>query len=117
SGNNNSGQVVGYFTNGSTSQGFLRSTGGSVSIISAPGASDTFASDINASGEIVGYSFGGTYQGFILVGNTFSPLNVPGATDTLASASNNVGEIVGSYDEGGSSPFQGFLDNNGVFST
>ncbi len=90
-----------------------------------PGASSTYPSGINNSGQIVGNFYytdaSGTHsQGFLKTGNTFEPITYPGAAETQVSGINNLGEIIGVYYGQGAFPEQevhGFLYRNGVFTT
>jgi probable HAF family extracellular repeat protein len=86
----------------------------SFSTIDVPGASATWATGINDSGEIVGYfdDSKGTH-GFVYVEGQFNKIDVPGVSgNTLAMRINNSGHIVGTV--GGT---HGFLDVSGNFST
>ena len=81
SGINNSGQIVGQYSNTGGTHGFLLS-GGVYTTLDAPGAISTEAYGINDAGQIVGqYSdnTGGTH-GFLLSGGSYTTLDVPGAT-------------------------------------
>src|SRR5215831_9189298 len=90
--------------------------------IDYPGADVTQATGINDRGDIVGWAGPPTPPsqpprgvfGFRLSGATFTPVMVPGASDpgTRASKINNEQQIVGVF---GSSPAQGFLFDQGVF--
>ncbi|MGB7076596.1 MAG: hypothetical protein WBD53_05355 [Xanthobacteraceae bacterium] len=117
--------------------------GDGYSLISDPLASSHVASDgtgpaaINNSGEVVGSYFDANYnlQGFLYAGGSYSNLEVPSATGTIPFAINDSGEVVGMYYVGTlpsdtlnmpsqatdyvfeSGPWQGFLYNNGVYTT
>jgi uncharacterized membrane protein len=60
------GDIVGQYSGGGTTHGFLLDRHGSLTTIDIPGASSTAAAGINARGDIVGtYSVGGTTHGFL----------------------------------------------------
>ena len=60
------GDIVGQYTAGGTTHGFLLDKGGSFASIDIPGASSSAALSINPKGEIVGtYSVGPITHGFI----------------------------------------------------
>jgi uncharacterized membrane protein len=82
-----------------------------------PGATDTQATAITPSGEIVGRYFNpdGSLHGFLLQNGTFSSIDVPGATSTDVNWINASGEIVGAYNDG--QFFHGFLLSKGQFTT
>ena len=105
---NDSGQVVGRYYIGGTSQGFLYS-GGSFTPINVPGALRTDAAGINDSGQIVGTGGGG----FLYSGGSFTPINVPGAVYTWAFGINASGQIVGRYSD--VTGTHGFLYSGGSF--
>jgi hypothetical protein len=65
--------------------------------IDYPGASATFATDINASGQICGVFFdsSGAVNGFLLSQGNLSPIKVPGSAFTAALGINRNGDIVG----------------------
>jgi probable HAF family extracellular repeat protein len=90
-----------YYQAGSTSHGFLLEQG-SYTTLDVPGALYTYASGINASGQIVGtyYDAAKRIHGFLLDQGNYSTLDVPGSTWTQAHAINDSGQIVGSYSDG-----------------
>jgi hypothetical protein len=60
------GDIVGMYSAGGITHGFLLDTGGSFTSIDVPGASSTAAQGINPQREIVGtYSAGGITHGFL----------------------------------------------------
>ena len=67
-----------------------------------PGASRTYASGINNSGEVVGgwQDSSGVAHGFVLNGDVFRSFDVPGALGTYPSRVNDAGIVVGSYTRG-----------------
>jgi len=100
---NNSGQIVGRYTDASGSHGFLR-TGANYTNIDVPGANagSTFAAGINSAGQIVGwYSVGSAPHGFLRStdGSTFTTIDVPnmplGLPVNALYGINDKGEIVG----------------------
>jgi len=132
---NNAGQIVGTVYTPCTSMsvcpdpnasGFLYS-GGTFSIIDATtsrpleAAPDTrlqtFATDINDAGQIVGDIYGSTTgtHGFLYSGGTFSAIDVPGAQNTSVSDINNAGQIVGTFQDRTGN--HGFLYSSGTFSS
>jgi probable HAF family extracellular repeat protein len=72
----------------------------------------TVASGINASGQIVGSSYGGS---FLLDNGNSTTLEVPGSTTTRASGINDSGQIVGSYSDAAGT--HGFLFDQGNYTT
>jgi hypothetical protein len=82
-----------------------------------PGAVDTQATAINASGEIVGRYFkaDGIEHGFVLSHGKFTSIDYPGAVATDVAWVNAEGNIVGGYylDKG----YHGFLLSSGRFTT
>src|SRR5262245_39322126 len=68
---NNSGQVVGSFTSGGVSHGFLLSAG-VYTTLDVPGATSTAAWDINDSGQVAGsYTADGTTHAFLWSGGMY----------------------------------------------
>jgi len=116
---NDSGEIVGSFTNDDgVSQGFLYDNG-SFTTIDVPGALDTELFGINDNGEIVGdyYDLAAHYDGgFLYSDGSFTNLN-PGCSNLgcnyqfNAYGINNSGEIVGNADGD-----EGVLDDDGTFS-
>jgi hypothetical protein len=100
---NDSGQIVGSYTDSSVTHGlhgFLYS-GGSYTTIDNPAFSQTMLSGINDRGEIVGFGGvpGGVQQGFLYSGGSFTPIIVPSlppsSNGTFAKGINNPSEVVG----------------------
>jgi probable HAF family extracellular repeat protein len=125
---NDAGQIVGTYTvvtfshanSFSTTHGFIYA-GGTYTTLDAPGAF-TFASDINASGQIVGTynSAGGPYHGFLYSGGTYTTLDDPSASTSVfggthALGINDAGQIVGQFDN--ATGRHGFFYNGGNFTT
>src|SRR5215472_288937 len=101
---NASGQIVGDYTDGSGTQGFLLS-GGTLTTLNDPTSlsHSTFATSINGSGQIVGYDRVGAWQGFLDDGGTYTNINAPGGGWTFLEGINDSGQIVG-YTYPGSTP-------------
>jgi probable HAF family extracellular repeat protein len=89
---NNAGEIVGLYSTGTTNHGFLYS-GGNFTTVDVPGSSNTYATDINASGQIVGYSDSGS---FLYSGGNYTIFNDP-LGFSLAQGINSAGQIVGAY--------------------
>ena len=84
----------------------------SFTTIDVPGSSlpsHTYATGINALGQIVGYS--DVAGAFLYDQGSYATLTVPGATNTKAYGINDSGQIVGSYDG------HGFLLDHGSYTT
>jgi probable HAF family extracellular repeat protein len=66
-------------------------------VVDYPGASATFANDINGAGQVVGTyrDASGLAHGYILENGTYSSLDFPGSLETFANGINDQGEIVG----------------------
>ena len=63
-----------------------------------PGATNTQAYGVNASGAVVGwYALAGSNHGFLMQAGNFSPIDIPGAIWTQAFGINSTGTIVGRY--------------------
>jgi len=118
---NDRGDVVGVFidVNG-FEHGFLLRKG-VLTTLDFPGASDTLALGINASGTIVGYwdllDGNGNLlavHGYTWKGGSFTQFDFPGATDTSLFGINDRGDLVGGWDTGVTSPNEhGFECFNG----
>ncbi len=77
-----------------------------VTALTVPGAGETRASSINASGQVTGsYDLGS--HGFVYSGGMFTTLDVPGANSTFATSINDSGQVTGSYSDGSGS--HGFI--------
>ena len=116
---NKNGDIVGFYTKGGITHGFLLK-GGVYSSVDVPGATQTVAKGINDSGLIAGFY---TKQyvdgiGFIFDGTNFTDVAIPGYLITAIYGIDNAGDVVGYYGNGGSNPdFHGFKWNNGTFKT
>ncbi len=111
---NASGQVTGYYSDGSrNSHGFVYGNG-TLTTLDAPGATSTYARSINASGQVAGSYWDGSHShGFVYGNGTFTPLDAPGATETYAYSINASGQATGSYWDG--SRVHGFVYSGGTF--
>ena len=93
--------------------------------IDYPSAPNSFATDINDSGQIVGeYQYGASFgkqrYGYLLSGGIFTPIIFPGSSFTRAVAINRYGDIVGDHAKGvnnGNGQDYGYLLHNGVFTS
>jgi probable HAF family extracellular repeat protein len=105
---------VGYYGAGTRTHGFLLDNG-NYTTLDVPGSSSTWATGINASGQIVGsYSDGTGSHGFLLDNGSYTTLDVPGSTGTWANGINASDQIVGSYSDV-SGNAHGFLLDNGSY--
>jgi probable HAF family extracellular repeat protein len=111
---NNSGQIVGSFTDGSGNHSFV-DTGGSFTSFNFPGAISTTAFGINNSGQIVGgFTDGSGNHGFVDTGGSFTSFTFQGGNfSTEAHDINDLSEIVGEFTD--ASGTHGFLDSAGSF--
>jgi probable HAF family extracellular repeat protein len=121
---NASGQIVGYYTDGSgQNHGFLYS-GGSFTSLNDPSAgpsgygNGTFATGISDQGQIVGnYYLGGAQTGAgshgFLYGGSYTNFNHPaGVSGTYPTGINASGQIVGTYSNNGG---YSFLYSSGTY--
>jgi probable HAF family extracellular repeat protein len=120
---NDSGEIVGRYTDGAgTVHGFLLSNG-VYSSFDVPGSTGFSAGiGVNSNGQIVGdYYVNQTEHGYLLSGSTFTTIDPPGAHGTQAEGINTAGDIVGLYfadppfQNGWSAQVHGFLLHAGVF--
>ena len=113
---NNSGQIVGFYSNSEDqTYPFLYSAGNYFTLPVVMTYLGAGAYGINDSGQIVGsYLF---LSGFVDTAGTVVDINFPGTGHTVTQALgiNNSGEIVGSYQD--STGSHGFLDVGGTFTT
>jgi hypothetical protein len=112
-GTNNSGRIVGVIGN-PYQYGFLYSNG-VYTTLNFPGATQTWATDINDPGQIVGsYSTGNAVAGFLYSNGIYTTISFPLAgSDTWVWGINNSGLIVGTINTGHGEV--GFIYSNGNF--
>jgi probable HAF family extracellular repeat protein len=98
---NDSGQIVGYYYDGTALNGFV-DTAGVFATFAYPGVLVTWATGINNSGQIVGaFNNGSEWQGYLYSAGVFTTLDDPNATGgTVATGINDSGQIVGYFYEG-----------------
>ena len=109
---NNSGQIVGSYTDSTGQHGFILD-GGNFTTIDYPGAQYSYVRGINDSGQIVGSYTDSTGQhGFILDGGNFTTIDYPGGWLSSVHGINDSGQIVGRYADSG---YRGFLFDGGNF--
>jgi hypothetical protein len=116
---NNSGEIVGSWSDSGVTQGFTL-IDGTYTSLNYPGADYTFAFDVNNEGDIVDSYASPDSNGsqcYLLSGGTYTSISVPGAAWTEGIAINDAGVIVGYYGTSGSSVIQGFVLSGGVFTT
>lgn len=108
---NASGAIAGhYYDSNSVAHGFLRASGGAITIEDAPGAGTaagegTYLVDMNSSGEVVGAIGVGTVGGvdgvthslILSTDGTFTVFDPPAAVSSFAEGINDSGEVVGEY--------------------
>jgi len=112
---NNSGEIVGAFTNsGGQSHAFLYN-GGVTTDLGTLGGTSSAAVGINNNGQIAGYSTtaSGATHPFLYANGTMTDLGtLPGTTSSMATGINDSGQIVG-YSGGGISGIP-FIYSNGT---
>ena len=85
-----------------------------------PGATGTFATDINEEGDIVGrYAVGARVHGFLRdTSGTYTTIDFPGSSFSVAGSINDRGDIAGWYSLPASPGIRhGFLRKDGVFTS
>lgn len=129
SGNNNGGQIVGWYANSQSAvYGFVGTASSLTGVqFALPSGltQPTFFTGINDTGQIVGYygqgsgQNGGTInRGFIFERDTFTTLNYPNSSGTVPYGINDAGQIVGTYvDASDRSVLHSFLQSAGTFTT
>ena len=109
---NNSGVVVGTFTNTAGVQHGFKFDGGGYTIIDFPGATHSWVLGIGHGGEIVGsHSFSGSsgpWHSFLLEDGVYTQFDFPG-WESDGRSINASGDIVGVYNAGGNLPTHGFV--------
>jgi probable HAF family extracellular repeat protein len=114
---NNAGQIVGGYTDGTGTHGFL-DTNGTFTTLNFPGSTYTEATGINNLGQIVGIYSGGA---FLYANGTFSNLDIPiflslgesAVADSFRVSINDAGHIVGTAPPNLVSGARGYLYANG----
>ena len=101
---NASGQIVGYFYDGTgLAHGYLYDHGTYTTLDDPLGTLGTFPLDINNAGQIVGSYFDNLHQqhAFLYSGGNYTTLDAFGITinNSTATAINNAGNIVGNYSD------------------
>jgi probable HAF family extracellular repeat protein len=117
---NNNGQIVGYYGDPVSTDGFLW-TGGSYRALAHPASDHTNPQSINDAGLIVGIYWSNQASGFgsfLYNGFTYTDIVDPSAlpSSTVATGINNAGQIVGYYYGNGLDPgAHGFLYSGGTY--
>jgi hypothetical protein len=112
---NDSGEIVGAYTDSTGTHGFT-DINGTFTTINAPGATSTTITAVNNSGEFVGnYFVGNISRGFVDVNGTLTTIDPTGSTSTSIRGVTNNGEIFGIYNAG--SKNHSFVDINGTITT
>lgn len=107
---NDSGDIVGEFSQGANYQGFLfNKNKNTFTALNYPSALFSKAYGVNASDAVVGWyqDTDNNRHGFLWKSGIYSSLNVPGAAATYATGINDSDLIVGAYSEGGA--YHGFI--------
>jgi hypothetical protein len=94
---NSAGEVVGWYSDGSSVHGFLRDANENFTTLDYPGALSTYLTGISDTGVIAGYYYADFYQGFLLQSGVYSTVNVPGQFNVELGQINKNGWFVGSY--------------------
>jgi len=119
---NDSGQIVGQYSNGEGGYSGYELSGGKFTPIAVPfktGSIGTEPLGINNSGEIVGswWDINNGEHGFTLIGGTYTSFDYPGGSeDTGAWGINSAGDIVGGYGDA-SGVGHGFLLSGGTYTS
>ena len=121
---NAAGVVVGYELNNDSGafRALVNNGSGATYVPTLPGGANNFATAINNSGTVVGYSettsAGGNVIAFSYSGGTPTALGtLPGGSTSQANAINSSGHIVGESDSSASSNLQPFLWIGGVWNS
>jgi len=113
------GTVVGQLVDNDTQAllGFMRSSGGDITVYSAPQSVTTWLYGENATGTSVGYYMDNASKvhGFTLVNGGFTEIDYKGAANTWLFGVNHAGSLVGSF--GGSGSVKGFLLADGQYTS
>jgi Bacterial Ig-like domain (group 3) len=113
---NNSGQIAGYYTTGSSHHAFLFNYKNLTFSNFDPPCQLTAVTGISDSGQIVGWCGGSTSTGFLYDGSKLTPINFPGYPylSTPSGISSNGAYIVGSH-LGAGPDEHGFVYSGGVY--
>jgi probable HAF family extracellular repeat protein len=114
---NDSGEVVGWYTNTSGNYESFLFADNNYTIINCPNAVSTRAYGIANNGDIVGdfiATAGGPFQGMIYKSGKCTTVNYPGAVWTSVKGMNSKGEISGWYTDS-SGAFHGFVRIKGAY--
>ncbi|MGZ3557694.1 MAG: hypothetical protein ACXU97_01170 [Thermodesulfobacteriota bacterium] len=112
---NDSGAIVGLYSDSGGVHGFLYAGGSFTTFYGL--SSNTQPHGINNSGAIVGNYWDSTgTHGFLYAGGSFTTINFPDAHNTWAQAINDSGDIVGVY-WNPPDPLHGYLYSRGSFTT
>lgn len=114
---NDQGEFVGGYISNGVTHGYLWN-GAEYVTLDVPGASESFAADINNRGKIVldWIDSSGNYEGAIYNGEKYRTINVPGATQSWPNALDRAGDVVFSWADS-SGKFHGALLQGKDFST
>jgi len=87
-------------------------------VLLVPGATESGATGINTSGQIVGFYTDSSMvaHGFVDTAGTFTDVDYPSATGTEVIGINDAGVMVGAYSDT-SGNIHGFIDNGGTFTS
>ncbi|HEX8816778.1 MAG TPA: hypothetical protein VF753_14870 [Terriglobales bacterium] len=109
SGINDNGEIVGGYDSNGVTRGF-KWNGKTYTTLNVPGAMQTFAADINNSGQITldWIDSNGNYQGALLSGGKYTKLKVPGAVQSIPDGIDTAGDVVFSWVDS-NSQFHGAL--------
>lgn len=112
---NNSGQIIGQYTDSAgDSHGYVLFDGNFTAInVPFQGAVNTYPECINDKGDIVG--IWDSNQGFEEIGGVYSEIQVPGSASTWPFGINDSDDVVGRYAVNGN--FYGFELSGGVYTT
>jgi hypothetical protein len=119
---NNTGQIVGFYSDASGVAHGYELIDGTFTTINVPfeGAVDTSTLGINNAGDTVGcWDTGDDLigSGYELIGGTYTSLAVPNQASTCATAINDNGSVVGVYTDASVSTGGGFLFHDGTYTT
>lgn len=114
---NDSGQIVGYYTDSAAVRHGFTDFNGVISTFDIPGASGTELTGINNAGVISGWDIaGGTVNAFTDAGGIVTNIVVPGAIAAQALAISNNGQLAGVYAPAVNT-LAGYTDDAGAFAS